>query len=147
MRLLGIGDAAAQTESSLRSQLLEPCQSIACRTSQIAMSNFDRLDVQSRHVVDLVECESFGLLCPELTNPFERRQASKTLEPLREVVGVEEDIGMRAKTGDSLVVASILPPLHCGTKHPNRTCAWRIPKCRGLLELAKAALLVTGRPR
>ena len=48
------------------------------------------LDVQSRHVVERVESESFGLLCPELTNPLEGCQASETLEALREVVRIEE---------------------------------------------------------
>src|SRR5262249_35911770 len=48
------------------------------------------LDVQSRHVVERVESESFGLFCPELTNPLKRRQASKALEALREVVRIQE---------------------------------------------------------
>ena len=41
-------------------------------------------------MVERVESESFGLLCPELTDSFERRQASKTLEALREVVRIEK---------------------------------------------------------
>jgi hypothetical protein len=41
-------------------------------------------------VVERVEFESFGLLCPELTNPLKGCQTSKTLEALREVVRIEE---------------------------------------------------------
>ena len=57
----------------------------------------EALDVQSRHVVERIQSESLGLLCPELTNPLERREPAKALEALRKVVRIEEGGQMRAK--------------------------------------------------
>jgi len=41
-------------------------------------------------VVEGIESESFGLLCPELTNPLKGCEASKALKAFREVVRIEK---------------------------------------------------------
>jgi len=61
-------------------------------------------------VVDGVQSESFGLRCPELTNPPKRGEPAQTLEALREVVRVEEDGQVGAKTLVGLVAE---PPNGC----------------------------------
>src|SRR5262249_6126564 len=76
------------------------------------------LNVQSRHVVERIESESFGLFCPELTNPLEGRQASKALEAFREVVRVKEHGQMRAKTGVRVVVEPPDRGVFDGSVHP-----------------------------
>ena len=48
-------------------------------------------------MVEGIQSESLGLFCPELTNPLERREAPKALEPLRKVVRIEEGGHMRSK--------------------------------------------------
>src|SRR5215470_7540349 len=60
--------------------------------------------------MERVESESSGLFCPELTDSFEGRQASKALEPLGEVVGIEERRQMRAQAVVRVVVE---PPNRC----------------------------------
>jgi hypothetical protein len=47
-------------------------------------------------VVERVESETFRLVCPELTNPLERRQASKALEHFREVIASRNTPDARA---------------------------------------------------
>src|SRR5713101_396688 len=54
------------------------------------------LAVQSRHVVERVQSESFRLLCPELTNALKRGEPTETLETLGKVVRIEERGHMRA---------------------------------------------------
>jgi hypothetical protein len=41
-------------------------------------------------VVDGIQSEFFWVLCPELTNSLERREALKALQALGEVVGIEK---------------------------------------------------------
>ena len=49
-------------------------------------------------MVDGVQSESLRLFCPELTDSFKRRESTKTLKALGEVVRIEEGGQMRAKT-------------------------------------------------
>jgi hypothetical protein len=69
-------------------------------------------------VVERVESESFGLFCPELTNPLEGRQASKALEALREVVRIEERGQMCAKATVRVVVEPPNRGVLDGSVHP-----------------------------
>ena len=48
------------------------------------------LAVRSRHVMEWIDVEPVWLLCPELADVFEGREAFQGLEALGEVIGVEE---------------------------------------------------------
>jgi hypothetical protein len=86
-------------------------------------------------VVERVEAESFGLLCPELADSLERSQASETLEALREVVGIKERGKMPAKTVMRLVVEAPHRGVLDGTVHP-----FDLPVRPGMVKLGEAML-------
>ena len=46
--------------------------------------------VRSRHMMEWIDVEPVWLLCPELANVFEGREAFQGLEALGEVIGVEK---------------------------------------------------------
>lgn len=48
------------------------------------------LGVQSQHLVDRVEDESFWLRCPDFVDVFVGCEAAQNLEPTGKVVGCEE---------------------------------------------------------
>ena len=60
--------------------------------------------------MDWIDVVSVWLLCPELANVFEGREALEGLEALGEVVGVEEGF----QVGAQAVVAVIVVSAHGG---------------------------------
>ena len=68
------------------------------------------LDVRSHHVMEWIDVEPVWLLCPELADVFEGREALQGLEALGEVVGVEEGFQVVAQP----IVAVVVVSAHCG---------------------------------
>ena len=69
-------------------------------------------------MVERIQSESSGLLCPELANTLEGGQAAETFEALREIVGIEERGEVRAKALVSLVVETPNRGVLDGAVHP-----------------------------
>ena len=86
-------------------------------------------------MVEGVESESFGLLCPELANSLEGSQTLETLQALGEVVGIEECGEMRAKAAMRLVVEASDGGVLDGSVHP-----FDLPVRPGMVELGEAML-------
>ena len=54
----------------------------------------DALIVQSHVVLDRIDCEAFGLSCPDFADVFIGRQALESCKSFREVVGHQEGMEM-----------------------------------------------------
>ena len=68
------------------------------------MMHIDALGVQSPHLMDWIEPESFGLCCPDAADVFIRREASQGLEAAGEIVCRDEIADVSAE----LIVAVVV---------------------------------------
>jgi hypothetical protein len=79
------------------------------------------IDVQSRDVMERVQSESFGLRCPELTDPLKRGEAAETLEALGEVThqGTSRDVRceMQESKSDLPIVCTLTPAALRARRH------------------------------
>ena len=92
----------------------------------------ETLDVWFRHVMDWIDVEPVWLLCSELADVFEGREALQGLEALGEVVGVEEgfQVGAQAVVAAAEVGfkydSSVLNVFPCptGMQHDESKSSW-----------------------
>ena len=93
------------------------------------------LGVQSRHLLDRVEDESFGLDCPAFADEFVGREAPERLQSSPEIVGIDEVREMPLQLGMIVIMVSFDGRVLDGPVH-----AFDLPICPRMFDLRASML-------